>query len=291
MSKPFQKPNSFSVMFFTILAAFVSVVSGADMTGTLKDAVTGAPIANAVVWLEDTAYKDTTDSAGNYFISGIPLGSYTVIIAAENYQQKVVTDYQVSDWLPVELAGFSASLQDGHVVLQWRTNSESANMGFEIHRRESGKTEFEKIGWTPGAGSTATPRLYMFTDMETEAGKSYFYKLKQIDYNGASEWSEEIELSVPVPTTISLQQNYPNPFNPTTTIRYQLPQKTKVMLSIFNIEGRLVDVLINGFEQAGEHSVTWNGRDHNGEQMPSGIYFVQLIADNFQQVRRMTLLE
>jgi len=286
-----QKQSSVLVTIFTALVILAGIGNGADLSGVLKDAVTSAPIANAVIWLEGTAYKDTTDSGGKYFIRDIPAGPYTVIVAAENYQQKVVSGFQVSDVVPVELAGFSASLQDGHIVLQWRTNSESANMGFEIYRRESGKSEFEKIGWVAGSGSTATPRLYSFTDPETETGKVYFYRLKQIDYDGKSEWSDEIELSVPVPSTILLEQNYPNPFNPTTTIRYQLPRKTKVVMSVFNVKGRRVDILINETQQPGEHSVTWNGRDQFGSPLPSGIYFLQLRAGNYQQVRRMILLE
>ncbi|NOY58671.1 MAG: T9SS type A sorting domain-containing protein [Calditrichaeota bacterium] len=291
MRRPFQKPNSFILTIFTTLVFFAAIADGADLSGSLTDVAAGTPIANAVVWLEGTAYKDTTDSGGKYFISNIPAGSYTVIVAAENYQQKVISGFQVSDVVPVELANFSARLEGSHIVLQWRTNSESANMGFEIYRRDSGKSDFGKIGWVPGAGSTSTLRLYSFADFETETGKNYFYKLKQIDYNGKSEWSDEIELRVPVPSTILLEQNYPNPFNPTTTIRYQLPRKTKVMISVFNIEGKQVDILINKAQQPGEHSVTWNGRDRYGSQLPSGIYFLQLRADNFQQVRKMTLLE
>ena len=84
---------------------------------------------------------------------------------------------------------------------------------------------------------------------------------------------------------------YPNPFNPITTISYSIPQETDVVLKIYNIKGQLVKVLVNNFQNAGEHSIIWNGRDSNGDRVSSGIYFYKLKAGDFQKVRRMVLLK
>ncbi|MBL7149962.1 MAG: T9SS type A sorting domain-containing protein [Candidatus Cloacimonetes bacterium] len=85
--------------------------------------------------------------------------------------------------------------------------------------------------------------------------------------------------------------NYPNPFNPSTTILFDLPQDSKVKITIYNIKGQKVKTLVNEVLPAGEHSIVWNGRDSNGKQVGSGIYFYKLIAGDFQKVRKMLLLK
>jgi plastocyanin len=88
-----------------------------------------------------------------------------------------------------------------------------------------------------------------------------------------------------------LSQNYPNPFNPTTTIRYQLPERTEVSLKIFDITGHEVRTLVRERVVAGEHSVTWNGTNNQGNPVSSGVYLYQLKAGNRTESRRMLLLK
>jgi hypothetical protein len=104
----------------------------------------------------------------------------------------------------------------------------------------------------------------------------------QVDAAGASS---------SVPTQYTLNQNYPNPFNPSTEISFALPQPTDVNLSIYNVLGQHVRNLANGYMEAGKHSVTWDGRDENGNVAASGIYFYRIQADNFTDIRKMTLLK
>jgi hypothetical protein len=85
--------------------------------------------------------------------------------------------------------------------------------------------------------------------------------------------------------------NFPNPFNPETTINYSLKENTKVSLNIYNIKGQLVKVLVNDFQDAGEHSVIWNGIDSNGNRVGSGIYFYKFKAGDFQKIRKMVLIK
>ncbi|MCI0699251.1 S8 family serine peptidase [candidate division KSB1 bacterium] len=87
-----------------------------------------------------------------------------------------------------------------------------------------------------------------------------------------------------VPANFSLAQNYPNPlsgrlpFNSEATIRYELPVASRVTLTVFDVTGRAVALLASGFEKPGEHSVRWDGRDRQGNHVPSGIYFYRLEA-------------
>jgi flagellar hook assembly protein FlgD len=87
-----------------------------------------------------------------------------------------------------------------------------------------------------------------------------------------------------------LEQNYPNPFNPSTTIRYQLPEKSEVTLSIFDITGNEVRTLLKETLAAGEYSVTWNGANDQGIPVSSGVYLYRIQADNYTEAKRMILM-
>jgi len=89
-----------------------------------------------------------------------------------------------------------------------------------------------------------------------------------------------------VPTEYALGQNYPNPFNPVTEIEFSLPQATKVTLTVYNLLGQVVEVVVDSQLDAGYHAVRWNR-----ENAASGIYFYQLTCGEFQQVRKMLLLK
>ncbi|OQY25907.1 MAG: hypothetical protein B6244_14615 [Candidatus Cloacimonetes bacterium 4572_55] len=102
---------------------------------------------------------------------------------------------------------------------------------------------------------------------------------------------EESELMPAVDDQDQLRQNYPNPFNPATTIRFFLSETTPVQLSIYNINGQLVNRLLAGtIYEAGSHSVTWNGVDNKGNPVVSGVYLYRLKTNRGIQTRRMTLL-
>jgi hypothetical protein len=94
-----------------------------------------------------------------------------------------------------------------------------------------------------------------------------------------------------VPKSYSLKQNYPNPFNPETVIEYNLAASGHVTLTVFNVIGQKVADIVNGYESAGNKQAVWNGRDENGREVQSGIYFYRLTTDNFSMTRKMMLLK
>ncbi len=103
------------------------------------------------------------------------------------------------------------------------------------------------------------------------------------------EESEVTSNQQPV-TSYELAQNYPNPFNPSTTIRFALPEAAEVSLKIYDIAGQLVQTLVGGVIEAGRHQVVWDGTNQHGVLVASGIYFYQLRAGAFKQVRKMSLV-
>lgn len=89
----------------------------------------------------------------------------------------------------------------------------------------------------------------------------------------------------------SLSQNYPNPFNPETTIEYTLPKPTFVKLKIFDVLGQEVKTLVNELQQSGVRSVVWDGKNNQGQLVPSGLYIYQIVADGFIQSSKSMLLK
>lgn len=97
-----------------------------------------------------------------------------------------------------------------------------------------------------------------------------------------------------IPEAFSLAQNYPNPFNPSTTIAYELPANNgdyHVIIKIYNTLGELVKVLFSGYQKAGHHELSWNGKGTNGFELPSGIYIYTIEAGKFNASRKMILLK
>ncbi len=95
-----------------------------------------------------------------------------------------------------------------------------------------------------------------------------------------------------VPTKMLIEQNYPNPFNPSTVISYSLPKASRVRLTVYDLLGRQIAVLINDREESsGTHRVTWNGRNDDGLTLPSGIFFYSLTADNSTLTKKMVMLK
>jgi hypothetical protein len=92
-----------------------------------------------------------------------------------------------------------------------------------------------------------------------------------------------------IPTAFALHPNYPNPFNPTTNISFALPVDSKVSLKLYNVAGQLVRTLVNETMPAGNHTVTWDGNNSNGEKVASGIYFYKLNAGDFSKTMKMVM--
>ena len=105
------------------------------------------------------------------------------------------------------------------------------------------------------------------------------------------ETTNDVEESIKKPELFTLEQNYPNPFNPITTINFQIPNSSFVTVKIYDILGKEINTLVNGEKFKGEYSITWNGKDFLGNDVPSGIYFYSIQAGEFAQIKKMVLLK
>jgi hypothetical protein len=93
------------------------------------------------------------------------------------------------------------------------------------------------------------------------------------------------EQTAELPNGYSLSQNYPNPFNPSTTIKYSVPERSRVTLTIYGILGNEIETLINEEKEAGSYAVTWSN-----QRLATGVYFYRLTAGKYTQTRKMMLV-
>jgi hypothetical protein len=116
-----------------------------------------------------------------------------------------------------------------------------------------------------------------------------------IDVRNSANESIDLEFENPgaqtLPQSYSMARNYPNPFNPKTTIRFDLPLAQNVSLVVFDISGRRIITLVDEALDAGYHSVDWSGRDEEGIEMASGVYFYKIKAGPLKRTERMVLLK
>lgn len=228
-----------------------------------------------------------------------------VMFAADGYINFNVDDYMVTGlyvegvdvkfWykkmvIPVELTAFSGKVKDASVLLSWQTATETNNKGFEVERK-SGNSEWIKIGFVAGKGTTVKISDYLFSDINLPEG-TISYRLKQIDFDGSIKYSAVVEVSKLGITSFSLEQNYPNPFNPATTISYTVLKESRVSIKIFSLTGQLVKEIVNGLKGQGIYFVNFDA-----SAFSSGVYFYTIEANpsdgssKFNKTNKMVLIK
>lgn len=185
--------------------------------------------------------------------------------------------------IPVELVSFIASVSNNEVTLNWITATETNNQGFALERKTH-ENPFQQIGFIKGKGTSTQLQSYQFTD-KVGTGK-YTYRLKQIDFDGSITYSKEIDVDVSSPIDFSLEQNYPNPFNPSTTIKFSMPVDGFVKLSVFNLLGEKVAMLVNENLKAGSHEVYFDA-----SSFANGVYLYRIESGKFIDMKKMIILK
>lgn len=214
---------------------------------------------------------------------------------------------------PTNLRALRNETNDGtlDLVLEW-------DAGIDPDGDDAALTYNVRVGTTPGAADVLTamaqPDGTRLVPASGNAGhtrrlalrnldptKSYFWSVQSVDASLAGSPFASEDLSVDaedataltddVPRRVELIGNYPNPFNPTTTIRYALPEPSHVRLTVYNVLGAEVAVLVDELRPAGSNEATWNGQNALGQRVPSGLYLYRLETAGRTLSRKMVLLK
>ena len=189
-------------------------------------------------------------------------------------------------FVPVELENFTVQNESDKIILQWQTASELNNKGFEVQRK-FGNSDFASVGFVEGKGTTTEKQFYNFIDKPSENGL-YSYRLKQIDFNGVNHFSDEVEIQFVSSIQVHLEQNYPNPTNSRTVIQWSIPINAHVKLKLYDVLGREVLTLVDGFREAGLYE---NQIDFNKTELPSGIYLYELRIGSVSALKKLILIK
>lgn len=222
-----------------------------------------------------------------------------------NYDNNSGSNYTYSydQSLPVSLSKFSGKSMNGFVQLNWATDSEIENLGFNVYRSLADNplellASFTNTKSLEGYGSTNNYHEYNYNDNRVEAGQTYRYVLADVDYNGVEKRHDDRTVTLTYapnadeikPVKFALSGAYPNPFNPSTTIQYSVPEAGQVAFVIYDLNGRELWSASEMATSAGSHQLTWLGLNTNGQLLPSGLYIVQMRAGNFQATQKLSLV-
>jgi hypothetical protein len=190
---------------------------------------------------------------------------------------------------PQGLAGEQSTAPSG-LALTWRANHEEDLSHYAVYR---GTTP----GFVPGSGNLleTLPDTTLF-DGGWRWDSGYYYKVSAFDTHGNEGGFAVLSPDgvtgiggTPVPTASYLEQNTPNPFGAATRIAFGLKEASNVSLSVYDVSGRLVRVLMSGSKTAQCYEVVWDGRDEHNRPVASGVYFLSLKAGPFTQTRKMVV--
>jgi len=176
------------------------------------------------------------------------------------------------------------------LALSWRSRIHTASYTLQVSEEADFGALFTE--------ETLTDTTFLLPGLS--AGTAYHWRVRGSnaagdgDFSGARSFSTAVSSvsrdPVSVPERFALLPAYPNPFNPGTTIAYDLPEDAEVSLVIHNSTGQFVRELAAGPRQAGRYTVRWDGRDHGGAAVTSGMYLCILRTENRVMSRKLLLM-
>lgn len=176
-------------------------------------------------------------------------------------------NFTIAGTLPVQFKSFTATKGNDVVNLKWATASESNNKGFEVQRSVNG-AKYQTVGFVKGNGNSNVVKTYSFTDANNTTG-NICYRLKQIDFNGASEFSKVVCINVELEKTTGVFTT-PNPFNGSLHLKYNSATEGTANVQIIDMLGKSHQNT-NLFVNKGENTLTLDT-----EALPVGIYFIRV---------------
>ncbi len=220
-------------------------------------------------------------------------------IVVDSSGNAYVTGHTTSDDFPVTAGSFDATYNGGTLagdIFLVRINKAGSNLTYATFL--GGDTSdvgtgiaLDSAGDVYLTGYTKSSKFPTTTGTfdTTHEGRSDAFVVKLQLSSGTQVVSESPTNCLP--NICVLSQNYPNPFNANTEIRYQLPENGLLALKVFNTLGQEVRTLMDTYQKAGAHAVSWDGRDNTGQEVASGVYLCRLQTGNFNKISKIVLIK
>lgn len=191
---------------------------------------------------------------------------------------------------PTVLDGFIAAASDTAIDVHWTLASCAPDAQFFVSRKQQGGEYAELMNVALARNGLD----FSIADETVVPGATYGYRVDVEDHDGRRTLLETYLVTFtgapPRSFKLALGQNYPNPFNPGTAISYTLPARGRVVIEIFDVQGRLIRRLVDAIADRGPHAAPWNGLDDHGRTVESGVYFYRLTAQGSVLTRKMIIL-
>jgi len=220
------------------------------------------------------------------FTDGIT--QFRVIASMEegNWVSEVNEGYSIDNIAPPPPTSIEVNLDgNNNVLLTWDSPNINDLSYFAIYKGNNS-------GFDPSLTETYS-EVYenQYIDDLANIGESYLI-VSTFDLHGnESDYSNEVFVSPlsnneGLPTQFTLHEVYPNPFNPVTTISFEIPHESMVSVKVYNINGKLIDTLVDKFYHIGKYSINWDGNSH-----PSGVYLIRMESGEFVQTQKVVLVK
>ncbi len=189
-----------------------------------------------------------------------------------------------SSILSVELTDFDVLSIGYDLTLRWKTAMEVDNAGFDIESTQYDSDEWTSIGFVTGAGSTTSTQSYTFSLVDTEPGR-YRFRLRQVDFDGRTSYSNEITVVLAAPEGITLTPAFPNPFASKAVFDVIVPRMVEVDVELFNALGQQIRTLHSGYLSGLDR----HQFEVDGTGLPAGYYLIRVKSKDSVATTGLTL--
>ncbi len=166
-------------------------------------------------------------------------------------------------------------------LIEWTSTDNNDAVKYFIEKSVSGTNYV-----TLAAVSSERKRdyVYSFVDSPGPDDKIVYYRIKQLNMDGSFTYSSQVKIGQGIVETFDIKQNFPNPFNPLTKITIEMFEDSFVEVTVYSLEGKVIDVLHKGYLKKGEHYFSFDGTN-----LPSGVYLYTVNTPSFSQTKKMLL--
>ncbi len=243
------------------------------------------------LWYSTDANFTPTDSVNNLttesytFTSDLLAGTrYYWKVRRNDYYEETERWSKQLDWwfetptVNVELTAFNAMVQNGSVMLCWRTESEDDNAHWLIERSKGNTDDFTLVATVQGQGTKPGPTEYRYADTGITRWVRYYYRIGDVNAHGYTTWHGPVavDLNHMQQERFSVLMNAPGRVE----VAYTMNAPAATDISIYDISGRVIATLFKGSRAPGAYAHLWNGVSRSGKKVRTGIYFCRLVTPN-----------